>query len=136
MKSTSGGRFARSSTKHHEEGQREADEIGGDHARGLLPQRRPEKDVRQNVDQEAQHHNLSGIARCTFQHCLLDAMDPMNDILIRRASALTNIASQLLAACENGYESPDNGWPTTWGQQHYLDVQQQHQWIDSHHHRR
>ena len=90
-----------------------------------------------SVDQEPQHHNLSGIARGAFQHCILDHMDPMNDILIRRASALTIIASLLLlAACENGYESPDNGWPTTWGQQHYEDVQDRHQWVDSHHHRR
>ena len=61
----------------------------------------------------------------------------MKDMILRRTAALTLIAAALLlAACNNGYEAPDNGVATTWGQQHYLDVQEQNQIVQRHHHRR
>jgi hypothetical protein len=42
----------------------------------------------------------------------------------------------LLAACHNAYQAPAGGVPTTWGEQHYLDVEGYNQLIQRHHHRR
>jgi hypothetical protein len=70
-------------------------------------------------------------------HGIAVHMTRMNDTLTRRAALLALTASLLtLAACNNGYESPPNGAPLTWGQQHYLDVQEQGQIVQRHHHRR
>lgn len=52
----------------------------------------------------------------------------MYEIASRGIDAALVIAfGLLLAACNNQYEAPPNGVPATWGQQHYLDVQEQHQ---------
>jgi hypothetical protein len=64
-------------------------------------------------------------------------MEPMNEIFARRIVAFVILATLLsLGACSNAYEPPANGAPTTWGQQHYLDVQADQQRNQNRRHRR
>jgi hypothetical protein len=61
----------------------------------------------------------------------------MNKTILRIAFAGLVVALPLLlSACGNRYQSPENGAPTTWGEQHYVDVQEYHQTIENHRHRR
>jgi hypothetical protein len=63
----------------------------------------------------------------------------MNHIVARRIGAAIVTASALallLAGCNNQYQAPPNGVPATWGQQHFLDVQEQHRLDQQRRHRR
>jgi hypothetical protein len=52
----------------------------------------------------------------------------MNDTIGRSIAAAIVIAiAALLSGCNNGYAAPQSGAPATWGQRHYVDVQQQSQ---------
>jgi PBP1b-binding outer membrane lipoprotein LpoB len=62
----------------------------------------------------------------------------MNHIIARRTgAAIVTALALLLAGCSNQYQAPPpNGVPVTWGQQHYLDVQEQHRIEQQRRHRR